>query len=67
MESELIIELKAVAELLPIHHAQLLTYLKLERRPLGLLINFNAAVLKDGIRRVVYGDLFKPSVPLNLL
>jgi GxxExxY protein len=56
---QLIIELKAVTELLPIHHAQLLTYLKLERRPLGLLINFNVPVLKDGVHRVVAGDLFK--------
>jgi GxxExxY protein len=59
VEGELILELKATSELLPIHHAQLLTYLKLERRSLGLLINFNVPVLKDGIRRVVAGDLFK--------
>jgi hypothetical protein len=42
-----------------VHQAQLLTYLKLERRSLGLLINFNVPVLKTGIRRVVAGDLFK--------
>lgn len=59
IENQLILELKAVTEVLPIHHAQLLTYLKLERRSLGLLINFNTPVLKDGIRRVVAGDLFK--------
>ena len=56
---ELVVELKAVNPLLPVHHAQLLTYLKLERRSLGLLINFNEPVLKDGVRRVVCGDLFK--------
>jgi len=56
---ELILELKTVAELLPIHHAQLLTYLTLERKPLGLLINFNVPVLKDGVRRVVIGDTFQ--------
>jgi GxxExxY protein len=56
---ELVIELKAVSALLPVHHAQLLTYLKLERRSLGLLINFNEPVLKDGVRRIVCGDLFK--------
>ena len=56
---ELLIELKSVAELLPIHHAQVMTYLKLERRPLGLLVNFNVPVLKDGIRRIVAGDLFR--------
>jgi GxxExxY protein len=59
VETALILELKTVNELLPVHHAQLLTYLKLERRSLGLLINFNVPVLKDGIRRVVGGDLFK--------
>jgi len=56
---ELVVELKAVSALLPVHHAQLLAYLKLERRSLGLLINFNEPVLKDGVRRVVCGDLFK--------
>ncbi len=59
VEGELILELKAAVELLPVHHAQLLTYLKLERRSLGLLVNFNVPVLKDGIRRVVAGHLFK--------
>lgn len=58
-----IIELKAVSELLPIHHAQLLTYLKLERKSLGLLVNFNVPVLKDGIRRVAAGDLFQSEKP----
>lgn len=53
VERRLILELKAVAELLPIHQAQLLTYLKLERLQLGLLINFNVPILKDGIRRVI--------------
>ena len=52
-----------MTELLPIHHAQLLTYLKLERRPVGLLINFNVPVLKDGVRRVAAGDLFKTEKP----
>ncbi|AHF92053.1 GxxExxY protein [Opitutaceae bacterium TAV5] len=59
VEKELIIELKAVQSLEPVHHAQLLTYLKLERRSLGLLINFNVPTLKDGIKRVVAGSLFK--------
>ena len=59
IEGELIIELKAVTELLPVHHAQLLTYLKLERRSLGFLVNFNVPILKKGIRRVVAGDLFR--------
>lgn len=49
----LIVELKAVESLLPIHEAQLFTYLKLTRNRLGLLINFNVPLLKDGIKRVV--------------
>ena len=44
--------------MLPIHEAQLLTYLKLRRRSLGLLINFNVPVLREGVRRVVCGELF---------
>ncbi len=48
-----IVELKAVEQLLPVHEAQLLTYLKLTGLRLGLLINFNVPRLKDGIRRIV--------------
>jgi GxxExxY protein len=48
-----IVELKTVEKMLTIHEAQLLTYLKLYRRPLGLLMNFNVPVLKDGIKRLV--------------
>jgi GxxExxY protein len=48
-----ILELKAVEKIDPIHVAQLLTYLKLSNLKLGLLINFNGSVLKDGIRRIV--------------
>ena len=59
IEEGLILELKAVTEILPVHHAQLLTYLKLERLSLGLLINFNVPVLKNGVRRVASGDIFK--------
>ena len=47
-----IIELKAVAELAPIHQAQLTTYLKLSRKTLGFLINFNVPLIKNGIRRI---------------
>jgi len=59
VENVLILEVKAVTELHPIHDAQLLTYLKLDKKPLGLLINFNVAALKHGVKRVVCGDLFK--------
>jgi hypothetical protein len=62
VEGALIVELKAVEHLLPIHHAQLLTYLKLRGSTLGLLINFNVPHLKDGIQRMV---LNHPSSPLR--
>jgi GxxExxY protein len=51
VDSSLIVEIKAVEQILPVHEAQLLTYLRLSFIPLGLLMNFNSAVLKDGIRR----------------
>ena len=50
-----IVELKAVEKLLPLHTAQLLSYLKLSDRRVGLLINFNVPHLRQGIRRVVNG------------
>ena len=50
---KVIVELKAVERLHPIHHAQMLTYLRLKRLQLGLLINFNNATLQQGIRRVI--------------
>ncbi len=53
IDSEVIVELKAVEKLLPIHTAQVLTYLKLSKHRLGLLINFNVPRLKEGIARFV--------------
>lgn len=53
LEKELIVELKAIANLLEVHEAQLLSHLRFSDRRLGLLINFNVARLKDGIRRIV--------------
>ena len=50
---ELILEIKAVDKLLPVHEAQLLTYLRMSEYRIGLLLNFNALRLKDGIRRFV--------------
>jgi len=50
---KLIVELKSVEEVRGIHHAQLLTYMKLSRIPIGLLINFNVARLSNGIKRFV--------------
>jgi len=52
VDEQLIVELKACEDLLPIHEAQLLTYLKLTGVKYGLLINFNMPVLKDGIKRI---------------
>jgi GxxExxY protein len=52
VEQKLIVELKAVENVLPIHEAQLLTYLKLSGLTLGLLINFNVPMLKNGIKRI---------------
>jgi GxxExxY protein len=52
VDDRLIVELKAHDNLLPIHEAQLLTYLKLMNIKVGLLINFNVVVLKDGIKRL---------------
>jgi GxxExxY protein len=49
----LVVELKAVERLLPIHDAQLLTYLRLSRTHVGLLLNFNVRLLKDGMKRLV--------------
>jgi len=53
VEQRLVIEMKTVERLLPVHDAQLLTYLKLSGMPTGLLLNFHAAVLKDGMKRLV--------------
>jgi len=50
-----VVEVKSVAELAPVHRAQLLTYLKLTGYHVGLLINFNVLLLRHGIRRVLHG------------
>jgi GxxExxY protein len=53
VDDRLVVELEAVKQLAPIHRAKVLSYLKATRRQLGLLLNFNTAVLKDGIQRIV--------------
>ena len=53
VEDKVIIEVKSVEGLAPVHYAQLLTYLKLSGKKLGLLINFNSAIVKDQIHRIV--------------
>lgn len=57
VEDKIILELKAIEILLPIHEAQLVTYLKLSDKKLGLLINFNVPLLIQGIRRKINGNL----------
>jgi GxxExxY protein len=52
VEDQIILELKAVERLLPLHEAQIHTYLKLSGKPLGLLLNFNVKSMKDGIKRI---------------
>lgn len=55
VDRRVVVEIKAVDHLMPIHEAQLLTYLRLGRWRVGLIINFNVPVLRDGIRRCVLG------------
>jgi len=57
VDNEIILELKSVENILPVHEAQLLTSLKLSEKKLDLLINFNVPVLKEGIRRKINGNL----------
>jgi GxxExxY protein len=58
VEKKVIVEIKSVETLNDVHTAQVLTYLKLSGATLGLLINFNVSVLKDGIKRLVSKDYF---------
>ena len=53
VEDKIIVELKSVEKILPVHQKQLLTYLRLAKKELGLLINFNQVLLKDGICRII--------------
>ena len=53
VEDRLVVEIKSVSRLDPVHVVQVLTYLRVTRIPIGLLLNFNSAVMKQGIRRVV--------------
>jgi GxxExxY protein len=55
VENTIIVELKACESIAPVHRVQLLSYLKLSRRPLGLLLNFHVAMMKDGIVRIKNG------------
>ena len=53
VENQIIVEIKSVENILKVHKKQLLTYLRLANKPLGLLINFNEVLLKDGITRII--------------
>jgi len=57
VEDKIVLELKSVETILPVHEFQLLTYLKLSNKKLGLLINFNVVLRKEGIRRKINGTL----------
>ena len=54
VENLIVVELKAVDVLLPVHEAQILTYMKFAQKRLGLLINFNVTLLKNGLRRFIF-------------
>ena len=60
----LLVEVKSVERLLPVHGKQLLTYLRLTKQPVGLLINFGGETLKEGLKRVV--NDYRPSAPPRL-
>jgi GxxExxY protein len=53
VEDEIFVEIKSVENMLPVHHAQIISYLKLANKKLGFLLNFNVPVMKDGIKRFV--------------
>ena len=58
VEDVVVIEVKAVKALEPVHQAQIITYLKMTGCPVGLLMNFNAPLLINGLRRVVHPELY---------
>ena len=61
VDDRLVVEIKSVERLLPVHAKQLLTYLRLTKQPVGLLINFGGDTLKEGVRRLV--NNYRPSAP----
>jgi GxxExxY protein len=65
VDRRLIIEIKSIERLLPVHAKQLLTYLRLTNQPVGLLINFGGNTLKEGIRRLVNNHVSASSAPLR--
>ena len=65
VDQRVVVELKAVEKLLPVHEAQLITYLRLTNRTVGLLINFNVPLLKNGLKRLVNNFPLCASAPLR--
>ena len=65
VEDIVIVEIKSVDAISPVHQAQIISYLKLSGKSLGLLINFNVVHLKDGIKRFVNGIGWKEGQPFN--
>jgi|694.fasta_scaffold21251_3 GxxExxY protein len=62
VNGEIVVELKAVSTLLPVHHAQLMSYMRLKKKRVGLLINFYVPLLKEGISRKIID--YPESIPL---
>ena len=60
---QLVVELKSVEKILPVHEAQLMSYMKLSRTPIGLLINFNVEILKNGLKRMILSTLKQDQQP----
>jgi GxxExxY protein len=65
VERRLLVELKSVERLAPVHSKQLLTYLRLMKQPVGLLLNFGGATLKEGVRRIIM-TITPPRLPFLL-
>jgi GxxExxY protein len=63
VDDQVIVEIKSVEKLAPIHTAQMITYLKLTRRPVGLLLNFNVSAMKYGVRRIDNKGLMRNNDP----
>lgn len=62
VENEIIVEIKSIEKVAPVHKAQLLSYLRLSKKRVGLLLNFNVTHLREGIHRVVNGPNLKLAV-----
>lgn len=56
VNGQIVIELKTVDRIIPVHEAQIMSYMKLSQAPLGFIVNFNAVLIKDGIKRVVLSN-----------